>query len=393
LPAGVANEPVETFVLPMNFIKRPLDSNVERLNAAAGLDSDQDGLTDAEERQLGTDPNNPDTDRDGLLDGWEVHGVNGIDLHALGASPRHKDIFVEMDYMVRASATNGLAPNAAVIAGIKQVFANAPVINPDGRLGINIHPILGNEVSYVADLNPYITQFNAIKAANFDPRKAPVFHYMVWANGYNGGTSSGVSLDIPHSDFIVTLGLWNGNLGGTDDQKIGTFVHELGHNLGLTHGGAANDNVNFKPNHLSVMNYQYQMSGVKYDGAYRFDYQHFPLPHLDESQLLEGEGLGRPFLLRKYSIVYKGRELPAWGSIDWNQNSRIDPSPVSFDINGDGMISDLLGTVDQWHSLIYTGGSIGHAGSHVAAMEAARTTARVLPFVELTEELHKTIRP
>jgi hypothetical protein len=37
------------------------------------LDSDHDGLTDVEERKLGTDPLNPDTDKDGLSDGDEVH--------------------------------------------------------------------------------------------------------------------------------------------------------------------------------------------------------------------------------------------------------------------------------------------------------------------------------
>lgn len=36
------------------------------------LDSDQDGLTDAEEATLGTNPNNPDTDGDGLTDREEV---------------------------------------------------------------------------------------------------------------------------------------------------------------------------------------------------------------------------------------------------------------------------------------------------------------------------------
>jgi hypothetical protein len=38
----------------------------------APLDSDQDGLTDAEEQRLGTDPNDPDSDDDGLTDGQEV---------------------------------------------------------------------------------------------------------------------------------------------------------------------------------------------------------------------------------------------------------------------------------------------------------------------------------
>ncbi|MCX6714589.1 MAG: hypothetical protein NTX72_02130 [Candidatus Uhrbacteria bacterium] len=36
------------------------------------LDSDKDGLTDVREAQLGTNPNNPDTDGDGLFDKEEV---------------------------------------------------------------------------------------------------------------------------------------------------------------------------------------------------------------------------------------------------------------------------------------------------------------------------------
>ena len=35
-------------------------------------DTDQDGLTDAEEAEIGTDPLDPDTDDDTYLDGWEV---------------------------------------------------------------------------------------------------------------------------------------------------------------------------------------------------------------------------------------------------------------------------------------------------------------------------------
>lgn len=39
---------------------------------SSGLDSDGDGLTDDEERRLGTNPFNPDTDGDGISDGDEV---------------------------------------------------------------------------------------------------------------------------------------------------------------------------------------------------------------------------------------------------------------------------------------------------------------------------------
>ncbi len=40
---------------------------------AQPLDSDADGLTDSQESRLGTNPNQPDTDKDGLLDGEEVN--------------------------------------------------------------------------------------------------------------------------------------------------------------------------------------------------------------------------------------------------------------------------------------------------------------------------------
>ena len=48
---------------------------------AATVDSDNDGLSDAEELQLGTDPRNPDTDGDGLFDGEEekVYHTNPLD--------------------------------------------------------------------------------------------------------------------------------------------------------------------------------------------------------------------------------------------------------------------------------------------------------------------------
>ena len=46
------------------------------VSTAPPQDSDNDGLTDDEEQQLGTDPNNPDTDGDGLNDGDEVNVYN-----------------------------------------------------------------------------------------------------------------------------------------------------------------------------------------------------------------------------------------------------------------------------------------------------------------------------
>jgi len=53
-------------------------------SAGTSLDSDGDGLTDAEEARLGTDPFNPDTDGDGYPDGLEVAlGSNPLDPNSI----------------------------------------------------------------------------------------------------------------------------------------------------------------------------------------------------------------------------------------------------------------------------------------------------------------------
>ena len=53
----------------------------EGSEAVDSTDTDNDGLSDIlESSQYGTDPNDPDTDGDSLLDGWEVaNGLNPLD--------------------------------------------------------------------------------------------------------------------------------------------------------------------------------------------------------------------------------------------------------------------------------------------------------------------------
>jgi hypothetical protein len=63
-------------------------NNTNLVQMATILDSDNDGLTDAEEYRYGTDPHNPDTDGDGISDGDEVRmGRNPLvwdNLHFTG---------------------------------------------------------------------------------------------------------------------------------------------------------------------------------------------------------------------------------------------------------------------------------------------------------------------
>ena len=116
------------------------DMDQDDVGDRCDLDIDGDGLVNVrEETETGTDRFNPDTDGDALSDGWEVtgdldgDGSQDLDLPALGADPRHQDIFVELDYM----KGHRLAPKA--LQAVRAAFAAGPAINPDGTSGIHLH--------------------------------------------------------------------------------------------------------------------------------------------------------------------------------------------------------------------------------------------------------------
>src|SRR3954464_790339 len=69
-------------------------------------------------------------------------------------------------------------------------------------------------------------------------------------------------------------------------------MHELGHTLGLGHGGG--DGVNCKPNYLSVMNYLFQFPYGNEDPNRPLDYSRVALPALNEASLDEPGGVGGP---------------------------------------------------------------------------------------------------
>jgi len=92
-------------------------------------------------------------------------------------------------------------------------------------------------------------------------------------------------------DFMNTLGFWEGNVG-TPYIQAAVFVHELGHTLGLRHGGpggsATNPAPNCKPNYESVMNYLYLVRGLTLpDGSPKVDYSKQVLGDMDEGALTE----------------------------------------------------------------------------------------------------------
>ena len=100
---------------------------------------------------------------------------------------------------------------------------------------------------------------------------------------------------------MITLGLWD-NFVGTNFMQASTLLHELGHNLGLIHGGASLE-PNCKPNYQSSISYLYQVLGLSdVQGVPHINYSGRALPALDETNLNESTGF------RRVDLQY----LPRW---------------------------------------------------------------------------------
>jgi dipeptidyl aminopeptidase/acylaminoacyl peptidase len=362
-----------------------------------------------------------DRDGDGLLDAWETSGIDvdgdgtvDLDLPAMGADPSHKDIFLEIDHMV------GHELSDAAVALVVDAFAAAPVTNPDGASGVTLHVDNGptsimdpsgqtwdalseaDSLAHQAVLGSLTptgdydwSAVDDLKAVSFSDAREPAFHYLVSGHRYGSATknSSGLSRGIGASDLLVTLGPASepGEGAGTVDQQAGTIMHELGHNLGLRHGG--DDDTNYKPSYLSVMNYSFQFTGLALaDGTFRLDYSRLPVA-LDENALEEATGFGfaagtepaQFVTLRlcpgsptpdKGGTLHRTPLLAGW--VDWNCSGIVTVGPFSDDVNGDGVLSSFAPFLD-WPMLVYDGGAIGDLAGSVSLPQ---TTEMIEPQLE-----------
>ncbi|MCA9136413.1 MAG: hypothetical protein KDB00_06635, partial [Planctomycetales bacterium] len=238
-----------------------------------------------------------DSDGDGLLDSWEIDGVDGLDLKSLGANPHRKDLYVEVDRMVVpgriwSDFAEKEYPRPDIFADIEELFRQAPVLNTDGSTGITVHIDYGQPSFEGTGTSSGGTEipwqryigFKDLKDTNvaegqesqycnatlirdskqyFDPSRRKVFRYCIFADQQWDSRSTGAGNK--SSIFFLTLGVCR--MKAIDrNYQIGVFVHEFGHLFGLTHTGDQGTPYNNKPNFNSLMNYLYTFSGQDIDG-------------------------------------------------------------------------------------------------------------------------------
>ena len=300
-----------------------------------------------------------DSDGDGLWDEWETRGIDFdrdgiVDLTLPGANPQYKDLYIEIDYM-GSDGTHDHRPDPDALNDVIAAFRNAPVQNPNGTRGIALHIEVDEEIPH-QDVIHVWSDFDAVKRNHFgtaaqraDPNSANIleakrlaYRYCLFIHQYalwNGThwvttTSSGIA-ELPGNDFIVSLGAFT-NHRGTRDEQAGTFMHELGHTLGLRHGGG--DNINGKPNYLSIMSYTRQFSN--FIPNRRLDYSREELPTLDENSLNESLGISGPAgettvfgIIDPLTGNCRIRRVAANGPIDWNMDGDTSDSNLTLSVN------------------------------------------------------------
>jgi hypothetical protein len=212
-----------------------------------------DGVTPADGTDGPSDTGGTiDTDGDGLVDSAERASSGPL----AAADPNRYDIFVEVDYRGTADAERIKQATTAV----QKRFDQAPIDNPDGSTGIDLHIRFDDRIHTVDEVDlDDVSPGGYISEQCRDYRGAG-YHYAVVSMGGSGGTGS-------YGRFVVR--------GSSPRRFSFTFMHELGHSLGIDTGayhGVDSSEVSYET-YPSVMNYNHNFTdtGLRYNDGDPFD--------------------------------------------------------------------------------------------------------------------------
>lgn len=348
----------------------PHEHSMVRLTLApnpAKDDQDSDGLTDAEEADLGTDPYNRDTDADGFLDGWEVKGFpRSVDLgdrillyqkdrfegdKVNQLNPKRQDVIVAVSPFegVDRKAFDGQIPR------IRELFRGLNIANPDGSRGLFVHirmdPV---DIPKADHAKPWWELGNA----RFKANERGLFHWLQitpWGGGQSSQTGD------------------MGGAGWTHD----VFAHEFGHQLSLSHEG--DSTVAWCPLYTSMMSYAFSYGFDGEHGKIHFSDGRFRATTLDERSLVEWLPYAYEDLAyltkHPYRFTLKNNKDGdgAGTLIDWNHDGKFEDrsKTVSADVNYGGSTN---AGIRRDHELVGAAPCLAYVGDtcYLLAAEATR---------------------
>jgi hypothetical protein len=370
----------------------------------------------------------PDSDGDGACDGWET--ATGLNIPYAAGGTRYAlsntccpdstipDVYVEIDYVDNIGACTGTnlpynvsyRPDDLAISNVLDAFA---------EYGVQLHIQVGEDVggsgcrttiNTWGDADGGSNSFDEMKryffgftspyseriTTNRGMAKFQVFHYGIFGPRQTSDLGSSGMGELTGNDFIVTLGSSSFQYNSVDQQQ-GTLMHELGHNLGLYHGGSddgVNDNtVNCKPNYPSVMSYIRQYTNAYDNATLRYSDDTFLTSNaVDNRRISSTDPREDNIMMLTSSSALSSVEIvwgildgtnwvavdndlevgdptvkadvgrgPDWSDIDWDHNDVIDDSTtppgdsiIRLGITGCNTADDgVIYGSDDWDNLLY----------------------------------------
>lgn len=283
------------------------------------LDGDRDGLSSTFEATLNLSDSNADFDADGISDGEEVLGRKGsadVAYPTFGADPRVQDVFVEADWNDCTHAGCGGNRDFYRMTGSQAESLVSIFRGPtSGPVKLAVHVDLG-VVNPAPAGDPSLLRWGHWGGAN--NRRVTTYEC-------NSRTNNRDQWHLGVLYVKGSAGLGTCFLTPPDDR---TPAHELGHNLGLDHGGITASGVaNTKVIYASIMNYLYQgTAGVMFSTGSFMGVSFNPYS-VNETTWKGSNTTGNLQLIRNLGYKVEGN------AVDWNQDNEIQSSPVRGKVN------------------------------------------------------------